>query len=54
MQNWKANALSANIRKEIAEQNLAAVPQVFVYRQKAAVFGYNAPKQPTYTRLLRA
>jgi predicted phage baseplate assembly protein len=48
MQNWKASALSANIRKEIAEQNLAASPQVFAYRQKAAVFGYNAPKQPTY------
>jgi hypothetical protein len=48
MQNWKASALSANIRKEIAEQNLAASPQVFAYRQKAAVFGYNAPKKPTY------
>ncbi len=48
MQNWKAGALIANIRKQIADQNLAPGPQVFVYRQKAAVFGYNAPKKPTY------
>ena len=48
MQNWKAGSLSANIRKEIAAQNLADNPQVLVYRQKAAVFGYNAPKKPTY------
>jgi predicted phage baseplate assembly protein len=50
MQNWKASSLSASIRKEIAAQNLAATPQVFVYRQKAAVFGYNAPKKPTYAK----
>jgi predicted phage baseplate assembly protein len=49
MQNWKANALTANLRKEIAAQNLSLSSQVFVYRQKAAVFGYNAPKQATYT-----
>jgi len=49
MQNWNANSLSSNIRNEIAAQNLAANPEVFVYRQKAAVFGYNAPKKPTYT-----
>src|SRR5437660_6917490 len=50
MQNWNAGSLSANIRKEIAAVNLAATPQVFVYRQKAAVFGYNAPKKPTYKK----
>ena len=48
MQNWKPNALTSNIRKQIAEQNASVTPQVFVYRQKAAVFGYNAPKKPTY------
>jgi hypothetical protein len=48
MQNWTANALAANLRKEVAAQNLVASPQVMAYRQKAAVFGYNAPKKPTY------
>ncbi|MCU1264366.1 MAG: hypothetical protein JWM21_684 [Acidobacteria bacterium] len=49
MQNWKATELTANLRKEVAAWNLTRVPKVFVYRQKAAVFGYNAPKKPTYT-----
>jgi len=48
MQNWKANSLSASIRKEIAEKTKDVTPQGLVYRQKAAVFGYNAPKKPTY------
>ena len=48
MQNWKAGALTANIKKQISDQNSNPGPRVFVYRQKAAVFGYNAPKKPTY------
>jgi hypothetical protein len=48
MQNWKAGPLTTNIRKEIAAQTERTSPQVFVYRQKAALFGYNAPKKPTY------
>lgn len=48
VQNWKAGALTTNIRKEIAAQTERTNPQVFVYRQKAAPFGYNAPKKPTY------
>jgi hypothetical protein len=48
MQSWKAGALTANIKKQISDQDLNPGPQVFVYRQKAAVFGYNAPKKPTY------
>ena len=47
-QGWNANALIANIKKEIAAQTKAAHPKAFVYRQKAAVFGYNAPKKPKY------
>lgn len=47
-QGWNANALTANIKKEIAAQTKAAHPKAFVYRQKAAVFGYNAPKKPKY------
>ncbi len=50
MQNWKAGALTTNIRKEIAAQTERTNPQVFVYRQKAAPFGYNAPKKPTYKK----
>jgi hypothetical protein len=48
MQNWNAGALTTNIRKEIAAQTERTNPQVFVYRQKAAPFGYNAPKKPNY------
>ena len=48
-QGWNANALATNIRNEIAAQAQSAQPQAFVFREKAAVFGYNAPKKPTYT-----
>jgi hypothetical protein len=47
-QGWNANALTTNIKNEIAEQTKNAQPQAFVYREKAAVFGYNAPKKPVY------
>jgi hypothetical protein len=47
-QRWNANALTTNIKNEIAEQTKNAQPQAFVYREKAAVFGYNAPKKPVY------
>ncbi len=48
-QGWNANQLTTNIKKEIAAKNKALLPEAFVYRQKAAVFGYNAPKKPTYS-----
>ena len=48
-QSWNANALATNIKNEIAARTQSAQPQAFVYREKAAVFGYNAPKKPTYT-----
>lgn len=49
MQNWQANSFSTNIRREIADKTLPDIPEVLVYRQKAAVFGHNAQKIPTYT-----
>ena len=48
-QGWNANQLTTNIKKEVAAKNKALLPEAFVYRQKAAVFGYNAPKKPTYS-----
>jgi len=48
-QGWNANALTTNIKNEIAEQTQSAQPQAFVYREKAVVFGYNAPKKPVYS-----
>jgi predicted phage baseplate assembly protein len=48
IQNWPSNSLTANIKSQVAERNLAASSKVFAYRQQAALFGYNAPKQPTY------
>lgn len=47
-QGWTANALATNIKNEIAEQTENAQPQAFIYREKAAIFGYNAPKKPVY------
>lgn len=47
-QGWNANALTTNIKNEIAAQTQSSQPQAFVYREKAAVFGYNAPKKPVY------
>lgn len=49
MQGWTTNFLIANIRKKIASQNLILPLKVHAYRQQATLFGYNAPKQPTYT-----
>ena len=46
IQRWSVNALRANIR---AKGNAALTSAgVFVFRQHAAIFGYNAPKQPAY------
>ena len=47
-QGWNANALTTNIKNEVAEQTKNALPQAFIYREKASVFGYNAPKKPVY------
>src|SRR6185369_9830449 len=47
-QGWNANALTTNIKNEVAAQTQSSQPQAFVYREMAAVFGYNAPKKPVY------
>lgn len=47
-QGWNANALTTNIRNELAAQTASAHPKAFIYRQKALVFGYNAPKKVKY------
>lgn len=49
MQNWKKTALVTSIREQIARKNLQLPTDVYVYRQQAPLFGYNAPKQATYT-----
>jgi predicted phage baseplate assembly protein len=48
MQGWKVTALITSMRKQIAERNLQLPTDVYAYRQQALIFGYNAPKQPTY------
>ena len=48
-QGWSANALATNIKNELSEQTKNALPQALVFREKAAVFGYNAPKKPVYS-----
>lgn len=48
MQGWNTNSLVASIKKEVARLNRILPTQVHAYRQQAALFGYNAPKQPTY------
>ena len=47
-QAWNANALTTNIKNEIAAHTKNAHPKAFIYRQKATVFGYNAPKKVVY------
>src|SRR5690348_4776607 len=47
-QGWNANALTTNIKNEVAAQTQSAQPQALIYRDKAAVFGFNAPKKVTY------
>ena len=47
LQRWDKNALIANIRQSKKSSPLSKAG-VFAYRQRAALFGHNAPKQPTY------
>lgn len=46
-QGWSEADLKESVAKKIAEQP-ASGNSIFVFRKRAAVFGYNAPKQPTY------
>jgi hypothetical protein len=45
---WNANAVASNIAQQVAENAAALDTAVFAFRQRASLFGYNAPKQPTY------
>jgi predicted phage baseplate assembly protein len=44
IQGWDAEALATNVAKQIGEVTLSPDLGVFVLRQRAAVFGHNAPK----------
>ena len=48
IQRWDVRALVTNISKQAREPSPLSKAGVFVYRQHAAIFGSNAPKQPTY------
>src|SRR5262249_12782010 len=44
VQGWSVESLIANIAKQMALRTLAADTGVFAFRQRAAIFGHNAPK----------
>lgn len=44
VQRWPIRALQRAIRKKVAHRDLPPETGVFVFRQRAAVFGHNAPK----------
>ena len=48
IQRWNVRALVTNISRQTREPSLLSKAGVFVFRQHAAIFGNNAPKQPTY------
>jgi len=48
IQRWDVRALVTNISRQTREPSLLSKAGVFVFRQHAAIFGNNAPKQPTY------
>ena len=49
IQRWSVSALVRNISKLLRMPPPLSNTGVFVLRKHAAVFGYNAPKQPAYT-----
>jgi predicted phage baseplate assembly protein len=48
IQNWPARALATGLSTQGDLAPAPGAPKVFVFRQRAAIFGYNAPKQPDY------
>jgi predicted phage baseplate assembly protein len=48
IQNWPVNTLIAALAKQRDLKRVPASLEVFALRQRAALFGYNAPKQPKY------
>ena len=54
MQSWSLTALTANINKQASGVEFAEGEGVFAFRQRAAIFGYNAPNYDLLTAALRA
>lgn len=54
MQGWPFTALAANINKQTASVKFTGGEGVFAFRQRAAIFGYNAPNYELLTAALRA
>jgi predicted phage baseplate assembly protein len=50
VQGWPEPSLAANLARQTAQQALPQGSGVFAFRQRAAIFGYNAPKQPDYKK----
>jgi predicted phage baseplate assembly protein len=48
VQGWSIDSIAKNIATRPKRQPLAPEKGVFAFRQRAALFGYNAPKQPVY------
>ncbi|MDX6694824.1 MAG: hypothetical protein QOF02_2427 [Blastocatellia bacterium] len=43
IQNWSSDALALNLAEQTSRRSLAPGSGVFTFRQRAAIFGYNAP-----------
>jgi len=54
VQNWNGAALVANIAEQSSRRGTASGAGVFVFRQRAAVFGHNAPNYDLLTASLNA
>jgi hypothetical protein len=54
MQNWSVASLVANINKQTSSTKFTGGAGVFAFRQRAAIFGYNAPNYDLLTAALRA
>jgi hypothetical protein len=54
MQNWSLTALAVNINKQASTVKFTGGEGVFAFRQRAAIFGYNAPNYDLLTAALRA
>jgi predicted phage baseplate assembly protein len=54
MQNWPVASLVANINKQATSGKFTGGNGVFAFRQRAAIFGYNAPNYDLLVASLRA
>ncbi|MEW6734494.1 MAG: putative baseplate assembly protein [Acidobacteriota bacterium] len=52
-QNWSTTSLTTNIIKQVSTRTSLPNTGVFVFRQRAAIFGYNAPKWDSLPANLR-